>query len=257
MYSLDVNFLKDRAPQPKNTGKKPRRQAISLGDLTPIYIGVGVGVILPALVGGGLWFLQGKNTELGENIAKLEQQNQQLESQVGNINKIKEETNKVKAETQALVTVFDQIRPWSAILQDMRDRIPATVQIENIKQITLTTAAQGQPPANPASGVEITGYARSFNDVNDFLLSLQQSPFLKSTEGKITTAELVDAPIPADTAQPANSVLIKPPQIVKYTIQSTMSDVPASQLTRELEQKGTVGLVSRIRSLQQTGVISK
>ncbi|MBD2605573.1 PilN domain-containing protein [Scytonema hofmannii FACHB-248] len=256
MYSLDVNFLKDRAPQPKNKGKKPR-QAISLGDLTPIYIGATVGVILPALVGGGLWFLQGKNTELGENIAKLEQQNQQLESQVGNINKIKEETNKVKAETQALVTVFDQIRPWSAILQDMRDRIPATVQIENIKQITLTTAAvQGQPPANPPSGVEITGYARSFNDVNDFLLSLQQSPFLKSTEGKITTAELVDAPIPADTA-PANSVLIKPPQIVKYTIQSTMSDVPASQLTRELEQKGTVGLVSRIRSLQQTGVISK
>jgi type IV pilus assembly protein PilN len=257
MYSLDVNFLKDRAPQPKNKGKKPR-QAISLGDLTPIYIGATVGVIFPALVGGGLWFLQGKNTELGENIAKLEQQNQQLQSQVGDINKIKEETNKVKAETQALVTVFDQIRPWSAILQDMRDRIPAAVQIENIKQIALTTAAaQGQPPANPVSGVEITGYARSFNDVNDFLLSLQQSPFLKSTEGKITTAELVDAPIPADTAQPENSVLIKPPQIVKYTIQSTMSDVPASQLTRELEQKGTVGLVSRIRSLQQTGVISK
>ncbi len=256
MYSLDVNFLKDRKPEPKKTGNKPK-PPISLGDLTPIYIGITVGVIFPALVGGGLWFLQGKNTELGENIAKLEQQNQQLESKVGDINKIKEETNKVKEETQALVTVFDQIRPWSAMLQDMRDRIPATVQIENIKQITLTTPVQGQPPANPASGVEISGYARSFNDVNDFLLSLQQSRFLKSTEGKITTAELVDAPIPADTAQPANSVLIKPPQIVKYTIQSTMSDVPASQLTRELEQKGTVGLVSRIRSLQQTGVISR
>ncbi|MCV3215504.1 PilN domain-containing protein [Plectonema radiosum NIES-515] len=256
MYSLDVNFLKDRAPQPKNKGKKPR-QAISLGDLTPIYIGATVGVIFPALVGGGWWFLQGKNSELGENIAKLEQQNQQLESQVGNINKIKEETNKIKAETQALVSVFDQIRPWSAMLQDMRDRIPATVQIENIKQIAPTTAVQGQPAANPASGVEITGYARSFNDVNDFLLSLQQSRFLKSTDGKITTAELVDAPIPSGTVQPANTVLIKPPQIVKYTIQSIMSDVPASQLTRELEQKGTVGLVSRIRSLQQTGVISK
>ncbi len=256
MYSLDVNFLKDRAPQPKNKEKKPR-QAISLGDLTPIYIGVTVGVIFPALVGGGLWFLQGKNTELGENIAKLEQKNQELESKVGNIKKIKEETNKVKEETQALVTVFDQIRPWSAMLQDMRDRIPATVQIENIKQMAPTTPVEGQPPANPAGGVEITGYARSFNDVNDFLLSLQQSRFLKSTEGKITTAELIDAPIPPGTDQPPNTVLIKPPQIVKYTIQYSMSDIPASQLTRELEQKGTVGLVSRIRSLQQTGVISK
>lgn len=255
MYSLDVNFLKDRAPQPKTSVKRPK-QAISLGDLTPIYIGVAVGVIFPALVGGGWWFLQGKNTELGENIAKLEQKNQELESKIGNINKIREETNKVKGETQALVTVFDQIRPWSAMLQDMRDRIPATVQIENIKQIAPTAPAEGQPPPNPAGGVEITGYARSFNDVNDFLLSLQQSRFLKSTEGKITTAELVDAPIPPGI-QPANSVLIKPPQIVKYTIQSSMSDVPASELTRELEQKGTVGLVSRIRSLQQTGVISR
>ncbi|MGI8500820.1 MAG: PilN domain-containing protein [Hassallia sp.] len=255
MYSLDVNFLKDRAPQPKNTAKKSR-QAISLGDLTPIYIGVAVGVIFPALVGGGWWLLQAKNSELGENIVKLEQQNQELESKVGNINKIKEETNKVKEETQALVTVFDQIRPWSAMLQDMRDRIPSTVQIENIKQIAPTATAEGQPPPNPAGGVEITGYARSFNDVNDFLLSLQQSRFLKSTEGKITTAELVDAPIPPGL-QPANTVLIKPPQIVKYTIQSSMSDVPASELTRELEQKGTIGLVSRIRSLQQTGVISR
>jgi len=255
MYSLDVNFLKERKPQKTKPDKRPR-QAISLGDLTPIYIGVAVGVIFPALVGGGWWFLQGKNSELGENIAKLEQQNQELESKVGNINKIKEETNKVKEETQALVTVFDQIRPWSAMLQDMRDRIPSTVQIENIKQIAPTATAEGQPAPNPASGVEITGYARSFNDVNDFLLSVQQSRFLKSTEGKITTAELVDAPIPPGI-QPANTVLIKPPQIVKYTIQSSMSDVPASELTRELEQKGTVGLVSRIRSLQQTGVISK
>ena len=66
----------------------------------------------------------------------------------------------------------------------------------------------------------------------------------------------MDAPLPSGPA-PVNGVLIKPPQIVKYTIQSSMSDVPASELTRELEQKGTIGLVSRIRSLQQTGVLSK
>lgn len=256
MYSLEVNFLKDRQPEKTKPGKTPRGPAISLGDLTPIYIGVAVGVILPTLVAGGWWFLQAKNTELAENIVQLEQKNQELEAKIGSINKIREETNKVKGETQALVTVFDQIRPWSAMLQDMRDRIPTTVQIENIKQIAPTAAVEGQPPPNPAGGVEITGYARSFNDVNDFLLSLQQSRFLKSTEGKITTAELVDAPIPPGV-QPANTVLIKPPQIVKYTIQSSMSEVPASELTRELEQKGTVGLVSRIRSLQQTGVISR
>ncbi len=256
MYSLDVNFLKDRETYQKKPEKK-RRVAVPAGDLTPIYLGVALGVIFPALVAGGWLFLQGKNTELGENIAQLEQENQRLQTEIGNINKIREETNKVKQETQALVTVFDQIRPWSVLLQEMRDRIPASVQIESIKQIAPTAATQGQPAPNPAGGVVITGYARSFNDVNDFLLTLQQSPFLKSTEGKITTAELVDAPIPPGAAPSTGAVAIKPPQLVKYTIQSSMSDVPASELTRELEQKGTFGLVSRIRSLQQTGVISK
>jgi len=41
---------------------------------------------------------------------------------------------------------FNQIRPWSAILQDIRDRIPRTVQIENIKQTTAAT-----PPTRSAS----------------------------------------------------------------------------------------------------------
>ncbi|MEC4818771.1 MAG: PilN domain-containing protein [Scytonema sp. PMC 1069.18] len=258
MYSLDVNFLKDRPAYQKNFEKKRGSIKLSLpvGDLTPIYIGVGVAVFFPALVGTGWWFLQAQNTQLEQTIAQLEQEKQQLETQVGNINQIKEETNKIKQETQALVTVFDQIRPWSAMLQDLRDRIPTTVQIENIKQTPPTPPAEGQPPPNPAGGVEITGLARSFNDVNDFMLTLQQSPFFKATETKISTAELVDAPIPQGT-QTTTSILIKPPQIVKYTIQSTLSDVPASELMRELEKKGTVGLVARIRNLQKTGVIQK
>ena len=153
--------------------------------------------------------------------------------------------------------MFDQIRPWSAILKDLRDRIPATVQIENVKQISPTVAKKGEASPNPAGGLEITGFARSFNDVNDFLLTLQASSFLKSTETKIITGELVDAPISHGATPSITGVPIKPPQIVKYTIQSSLSDVPASELIRELEQKGTVGLVDRIHSLQQTGVIHK
>lgn len=254
MYSLDINFLKDRLIDKNHETK--RKIAIPVGDLTPVYVGVAVLVFFPVLIGTGLWFLQAKNAELEQNIAKLEQEKQQLDAQIGNINKIKEETNRIKGETQALVSVFDQIRPWSAMLQDLRDRIPAAVQIENVRQIAPVAAAEGQPLPNPAGGVEITGLARSFNDVNDFMLTLQQSRFLKSTETKIITAELVDAPIPPGT-QSAIGVQIKPLQIVKYTIQSSVSDVPASELIRELEQKGTVGLVTRIRSLQQTGVIQR
>ncbi len=258
MYSLDVNFLKDRPAYQK---KPERKGGIALnlptGNLTPVYVGVGLGVGLPVLLGVGWWLLQGKIVELEGTVAQLDQESKKLDTEIGNLNKIKAETNAIKGETQALVTVFDQIRPWSAMLQDLRDRIPTAVQIETIKQIPPIAPVVGQPAPNPAGGLEITGLARSFNDVNDFLLSLQQSRFLKSTESRITTATLVDAPLIPGMDQPTNGVVIKPPQVVKYTIQSIMSDVPASELIRELEKKGTVGLVTRIRSMQQTGVIPK
>ncbi|TVP65865.1 MAG: fimbrial protein [Nodularia sp. (in: Bacteria)] len=255
MYSLDVNFLKDRAGY-QDTPQKGRSFKLPTGDLTLVYVGLAIGVCLPAFVGAGLWFLQARNGQLEQQIAQLDQENKRLEVEIGNINKIREETKTVKAQTQGLVTVFDQIRPWSAMLQDLRDRIPATVQIETVKQIEPTTAARGQSASSRAGGLEITGIARSFNDVNDFLLTLQQSEFLQSSSSRITTANLVDAPIPPGSNR-AGGVEVKLPQVVRYTIQSNVSDVPASTLIRELEKKGTVGLVARIRSMQELGVISK
>ncbi|MEO1373668.1 MAG: PilN domain-containing protein [Cyanobacteria bacterium J06635_10] len=251
MYSLDVNFLKDRPVYGNVTEKKPKA-TLPAGEMVPIYIGVAVAVFFPALLGTVLWFLQSQNANIDEKIAALEQENQQLESRIGSIKKIKQETNTIKSETQALVSVFDQIRPWSAMLQVLRDRVPAKVRIESIKQIA--PSSREDDSTNTAGGIEISGVARSFYDVNDFLLSLQQSPFFKSADGKIVTAELVDAQLPDGLPDGA---IIKPDNVVKYTITTNLSDVPASELMRELEQKGTVGLVARIRSLQRTGVFEK
>ncbi|MBD2251583.1 PilN domain-containing protein [Nostoc parmelioides] len=255
MYGLDINFLKDR-PAYQSNNKSEKKPGIKLpsGSLLPMYLGVGVGLCFPIFVGGGLLFLQAKTAELEQAIALLDEESKKLDAEIASITKIKEQTGAVKADTQSLVMVFDQIRPWSAMLEDLRDRIPASVQIETVRQTPPTPPAAGQPPGNPAGGIEITGLARSFNDVNDFLLLLQQSRFLKSGDTKIITASLADAPVQAGSG---NSAGIKPPQVVKYTIQSSLSDVPASELIRELEQKGTVGLVTRIRAMQQTGVITR
>ena len=254
MYSLDINFLQDRASHQKKTEDKVKTTTIS-GNLIPLFVGVAIAVFRPVFAGGAWYILNSQNTGLDEKIAELEVQNQQLETEIGNIKKIKQEINKIKSENQALVTVFDQIRPWSAMLQDLRDRIPGSVQLENIEQ-TPPKETEGNKPKS-AGGVKLTGYARSFNDVNDFLLSLQQSRLFKSSESKILSAQLVDALIPPEIAQAPNSEQIKLPKVVKYEIQSSLSDVPASELMRELEQKGTVGLVTRIRSLQRTGILQK
>jgi type IV pilus assembly protein PilN len=257
MYSLDINFLKDRPIYHKNADKKSRKP-VQLGNVTPIYAGVGVGLLFPILVGGGWWLLQMKSGELASELQKLEQENTTLDAKIARIKRIQQETKAITAETQALVTVFDRIRPWSAMLEDLSDRIPANVQIESLKQTPPIIPPEGEKSPNPIGGIEITGMARSFNDVNDFLLSLQQSKFLNAAESKIITAQTVDAPLPANATP--SKVPIKPPQVVKYTIKSSLDDVPASELIRELEKKGTegtVGLVTRLRSIQQTGVIPK
>lgn len=283
MYSLDINFIRDRPDYIiSSTGAKKFR--LLAGDTTPLYLGIAIGVILPAMIGGAWVVLQTRNGQLENENAQLDAELSRLGLQEQEIQTTQAQINQIRTETQALATVFNQIRPWSAMLQDMRDRIPQGVQMENLRQTAAATPqpspeganqqqeqnqqnteqqdqqqqANQQPTQIPAGNIEITGVARSFDDVNDFLLTLQQSAFLKPTDTRIITAELVDIGEPGTVRVPqANGSAAVTPQAVRYTIQSTLSDVPASELLRELERKGTLGLVTRIRTLQQKGVIQQ
>ena len=269
MYSLDINFLKDRPEYQKQTKTKIAIPSIQLGNLIPVCIGVGVGLVLPGLVFIGLSILEGKTTELTQEIGKIEEEGKSLDSRIANIKKIKEETAGINSQTKALVTVFDQIRPWSAMLQDLRDRIPSKVQIETIKQIAAplpskevvaATPSKTNTNTNTAGFLEISGFAISYALVNDFALSLGQSKFLNPEETKIITAELVDAPTVTGFLPPKggkSNEKIKPIQVVKYTIKTGLSSVPASDLIQELEKKGTVGLVDRLRNIKKVGVIAQ
>jgi type IV pilus assembly protein PilN len=279
MYSLDVNFLNDRPdirPQGQGTtyksGPNPR-------EMTPLILGVVVGLLLPGLV-GGLWFV------LQQQIAGLEQQSSELDAELARqgaekqkIAQLQAQVDKVKTETDALASVFNQIKPWSAMLQDIRERIPPGVQIRTIQQTqvvpTQTTAsptpspAAGTPNAQAASAptstsqLEITGTARSFDEVNYLLLTLQRSSFVKSAETQLVRAELVknanklEVNVPENRNQGGATVTYELPKVVEYKIQTSISDVPASELLRELDRKGAVGLVTRIRTLQEKGVIQK
>jgi type IV pilus assembly protein PilN len=107
----------------------------------------------------------------------------------------------------------------------------------------------------------ISGSARSFDEVNYFLLALQRSPFFKSNETQLVKAELGDNPNKVEVTAPQNKTQSGPtvtytlPKTVDYQIQTSLSDIPASELLRELDRKGAVGLVTRIRTLQEKGVI--
>ena len=253
MYELDINLLRDRPEFNLCRGGRSSRTIPLFSQGGLFYFSLISGSFLPILVIAGWLLLLAQNAKIEKESAELDTQLNSLGSQAQQVKKLQAETNNVLAQTQALVGVFSQIRPWSAILQSLRSSIPQTVQIETIKQIATSALQPSQPAPNPAGGIEISGIARSFSDVNDFLLILQQSAFFKPTDTKIITAELIDSPISVsgNVSRTARAEVVKPPSVVRYTIQSSLSDVTASALIPELEHNGAIGLVARIRALQR------
>jgi type IV pilus assembly protein PilN len=275
MYSLDINFLKDRPDyQPKSVRGGARRRTVSApsGALIPLYVGVAMGLFLPALAGGLWFFMQQQNASLEQKQAQLDGELGRLKQYDDQIVSLTTQIEATKAETLALGNVFNKIRPWSAILQDIRDRIPGGVQVKKIQQSSQVLApapnANATPPpapngtpapvvSVPIDKLSIVGTANSFEGVNDFVLLLQQSSFVKAKETQLVKANLVENPLqiqsPKETSGGAKNY--KLPQVVEYEIQTTLNDVPAAVLVQELERKGAVGLASRIRNLQSKGVI--
>jgi type IV pilus assembly protein PilN len=276
MYSLDINFLNDRPDiRPQVQGNKPKQKPAAM---TPLILGVALGLLLPGVV-GGLWFFVQQQTALLETRqAELDSQLASLQIQQDKIKQLNDEIAKVQGETNDLASVFNQIKPWSAMLQDIRERVPVGVQIQTIQQTEDTTSAAPTPAASPSPDAQapnaqatsapsptmklaISGSARSFDEVNYFLLTLQRSPFFKSDETQLVKAELdqnpnkVEVTVPQNKTQSGATVTYTLPKTVKYEIQTSLSDIPASELLRELDRKGAVGLVTRIRTLQEKGVI--
>lgn len=273
MYSLEINFLRDRAPVVTQT--RDRRKPTPLNERMLMYAGVAAGLLPLALV-GGLWFWQ--NSETGRLTAerdKLKQENEATLAQQKQINAVKKQVKDIREETTGLATVFDQLKPWSAMLQDVRDRLPAGVQLTCVAQTVPTSAdianCQGIQPAT-ASGtattttgapatdtIVISGMTYNFGSINDFLLTLQQSPFFKPEETRIVISELKDYPgqwqQSQSSATATNNQQPKLKKVVEFTIRTSLSDTPASKLLRELERKGALGLVTRIENLQQKGVL--
>ena len=286
MYSLDVNFLNDRPDIRPTLGPKPRPGPD--GSRTPLFIGLAVGLLLPGVV-GALWFvLQQQNANLNENLDQLnaEIKREQIEQQ--KIKDINDKTAQVRSETAALASVFNQIKPWSALMQDIRERTPPGIQITSIQQKNVTAKsttptpaaspapkakgtnskgtnakeAEAKAPSPPpvANNLVISGTARSFDDVNYFLLTLQRSPFFRSEDTQIVQAQLIsnstklEVPEVKSKSAATAKVTYQLPKVVGYTIQTSLNDIPASELLRELDRKGAVGLVTRIRTLQEKGV---
>ncbi|ACK68102.1 Fimbrial assembly family protein [Rippkaea orientalis PCC 8801] len=238
MYSLDVNFLKDRRQDSGKSLTVAKKSSLSIEQQLPIIIGSSVAVLLPVLVGVAIIVVNQLSGQTQTKIEELDAELARLNAQNKSIEEIKAEIKKNDEEIKALVQVFDQIKPWSAILQEIENQIPANVNVGSIQQEGLK--------------LTISGFAVDYDDLNDFLLLLQGSEIFQADKTAIIEAKLEDLPIENQT--PSEDITIDYPQGVKYTISTELTERPASELLQKLDRNGAVGLVRRIENLKQAGV---
>ncbi len=319
MYSLDINLLSERPEY--QSGRQTQftsnaTKTTTKYGKTPLYIGAGVTVLSLLAIGAGWMWTGDQTTQLEAKQKDLDAKLGSLKTQDAQLAQINAEVTQIGNETQALAGVFNQIQPWSAVLQDLRESIPQGVQIANISQseakfsgaapppppppppsstgsklldkisstndpekkpspsptpvaspvaaapaATPTTPTATLPPDVPTTKLDITGTAKSFDEVNNFILTLKQSAFFNPDDTQLRSATLGAAPALTKTAPAtgetgqAETRKLELPKVVQYNIRTSLRRTPAADAIRELERKGAVGLVTRLRSLQQQQVI--
>lgn len=297
MYSIDINFLHDR-PDYKPAVAAPKTPTLASGapvNQTPMLIGVGIALALNAAVGGVWFWLTQQNAKLKDDQAAVTTTLNNQNSKVLEVKQIDDRTAKIKSETDALASVFSQMKPWSALLQELSDRLPNGVQISTITQtepspspVSLApspsasaapaassspgsspspsaspTPAASAPPAQPVATakLELSGVASSFAQVNDFVVLLRRSPFFKANDTKLVAATLKENSAQlqlrslSDSGSAADLPKLRP--VVEYKIETNLSDAPASELLPQLKQNGAQGLAIRIETLQEQGVLEQ
>ena len=276
MFNLDINFLNDRPDlKPGATSSRSgaaRRPSGGTESPVPLYAGVATALALLGLTGAALGYYNWQKGELANKELELDSKLGAIASKQKELDTAKKKVTDSEAEIKALATVFNQIKPWSAMSQDLRERLPPGVQIASIIQAAIVGGATPAAGTNAVYSPDVTikGEANDFDQVNDLLVILKKSNFLKPDDTKIIeTARLDSKPLPTislpkavelpvkpgqEKPKDTNNQAIKLPGRVTFTVQSKMSEAPTSELLRELDRKGAVGLVTRVEALKSKGV---
>ncbi len=227
MYVPEINFLKDRVdgPGPGFTDEQMDRE-VEAGGPDFLLIGIAVAVGAFVLVTGATLFYNGQVEAKTAELAQVNSNIQQIQGEVQQLQAQEKQLQEIQARSQAVINLFDLSRPWSAVMEDLRRRVPASLWIENF------TAA--------GNVVQVTGKALDYTQVAAFQLTLESSPFVQSVLIK-------DA-----SQQPATDLA---PATVSYSIEVTLNQQGIGSYATVLEETGSVGLLEKLRRLQKENLI--
>lgn len=224
MYSLDINFLSDRIDP-----EKEAQARVPLQDTQWLVYGGAACAVFLAIAGGAYFYFTYRVNELQTTVATLTAQEAALDAKLLELNNSEKVIKSIEDRTNQLVTLFVGEIPASAVLQEVRQRLPVGVQVDTITQ--------------NGKAISLVGQATSYNDVNDTLLLFQSSPYVDSVKTKLDFARL----------QPQKQdVSIT---LIDFAISATLTNEPVTKFLPQLQNSGAEGLVQRIKLLQEKGVI--
>ncbi len=227
MYALDINFLDDRKGTTVDAAERP-----PIADTQFLIGGGALMAVALALAAGGYFFIQYSASGVQQQLDDLNAQEKTLDAKLADLAGSVKSIKAIDDRTSALVSLFVGDIPASAVLDEVKLRTPVNIRINTITQQADKT-------------IKINGQGASFNDVNDFLLLLQTSPYLDPIQTRIESARRQE-----DKSDGSIS-------LVDYDITATLTSKPATQLLADLERSGATGIVTRIKFLQQRGVITQ
>jgi len=227
MYIPEINFLKDRTGDVAPLDE-PGQSPFSAPEegLDPLLVAFLACVAFLVIITGTTVYL---NNEIGAKTASLAETQGQITAIQGEVQALKAQEAQLQeyqGRSQAVINLFDLSKPWSAVLEDLRRRVPSNVWLENF-------TAQG-------TSVDISGRALDYTQVAAFQLTLSASPFVSSVEIQDTSQ------------QPATG---NTPSTVSYRLTVALKQQGIGQYAQALEESGSVGLLEKLRRLQKENLI--
>lgn len=225
MYIPEINFLAERTEVDREAPAAASRSSSSGSLSSSSVILGGVAVLgLIALAFGGTWLWTfGRIRTLEAEQEEVTTELAEAQAELARLEQLQSELSGIQTRTQALKTFFERVQPWSAILEEIRNRIPPGTWIANM--------------STSESSVTVEGQSLSFDQVNDFQLTLLQSPLVADVS---IDRAIFNEGNPDQGIQPA----------VDYTLSVTLEDKPVTEYLPTLAARGSSGLVRKIEILR-------
>ena len=197
-----------------------------LGGVNAILIGVAISFFLLGAYAIADFTFRRRLASLEEEQNTINQELATAQAELGQLRALETELSAINDRTQAFKSFFNDVQPWSAILEDIRNQTPSDVWLTSIS-------------ANNST-VNIAGQASRFQSVNDFQLTLLQSPL-------IANAVLESAVLSTDEDNGDSSV-------VDYQMRVDLTSRSLDELLDTLAANGSSGLVRKIEILRDLEV---